>query len=82
MDFREAIDDLCERVGHDDVAAALGVSVQTIRQARMQEATKAKRTPPSGWQEAVLKMAEDRLAHYAQLISDLQSRESNTERFV
>jgi hypothetical protein len=41
MNFREALDSLCEKVGHEDVAHALGVSVQAIRQARLVEAVRA-----------------------------------------
>ena len=35
--FREAVDSLCSALTHEDVAKALDVSVQTIRQARMKK---------------------------------------------
>lgn len=73
MGFREAIDGLCEKVGHEDIAEALGVSLQAIRQARLNGASKARRSPPEGWQEAVLRLAEDRLAHYRLLIESLSA---------
>ena len=46
MTFREAVDALCSSLTHEDVAKALGVSVQTIRQARMQEESKSHRNHP------------------------------------
>lgn len=76
MDFREAIDDLCEKVGHEDVAHALGVSVQTVRQARMNEDAVAHRNPPSGWEEAVAQVARERMEHYQRLISALDRRKT------
>ena len=35
MNFREATDGLFSRVSHEDLARALGVSVASIRQARL-----------------------------------------------
>ena len=58
MNFRQAIDSLCEKMSHEDVAIALGVSVQTIRQARLGSDTKAHRTPPDEWEKAVIRFAE------------------------
>jgi hypothetical protein len=49
MKFREAVDSLCSALTHEDVAKALGVSVQTIRQARMKEDSKSYREPPNNW---------------------------------
>ena len=46
MKFREAVNALCSSLTHEDVAKALGVSVQTIRQARMKEDSKSYRAPP------------------------------------
>ncbi len=76
MDFREAIDDLCEKVGHEDVATALGVSVQTVRQARMADDAKSHRTPPADWQSAVISLAEARLDHYKKLITSVRNEEA------
>lgn len=76
MNFRKAIDELCERIDHDDVAKALGVSVQTVRQARMAPEAAAHRSPPDQWEREVIRLAESRLTHYRQLIDKL----SNDER--
>jgi hypothetical protein len=72
MRFREAIDGLCERIDHGDVAKALGVSVQTVRQARMRPETHAHRSPPEDWQDAVIRLAEERVWHYRKLIEEIR----------
>jgi hypothetical protein len=71
MKFREAVDALCTPVTHQDVAKALGVSVQTVRQARMQEESKSFRTPPKNWKKAIIRLAESRIAYYRRLIEKL-----------
>jgi hypothetical protein len=73
MDFREATDGLCVKVDHEDVARALGVSLQTIRQARLQPETKSHRSPPPGWRNAVLRLAEEKVRYYQGLIRELQT---------
>jgi len=80
MEFREAIDGLCERIGHDDVAKALGVSVQTVRQARMRAETHAHRSPPGDWQDAVIRLAEERVWHYRKLIEDIRNNRKAANR--
>jgi hypothetical protein len=73
MDFREATDGLCGKVDHEDVARALGVSLQTIRQARLQPETRSHRSPPPGWRDAVIRLAEEKVSHYRRLIQELQA---------
>jgi hypothetical protein len=72
MKFREAVDSLCSALTHEDVAKALGVSVQTVRQARMQEESKAFRTPPKNWEKAIIRLAESRIAYCRGLIEKLR----------
>jgi hypothetical protein len=78
MEFRDAVDSVCERIDHDDVAKALGVSVQTIRQARLDPTTQAHRSPPNEWQYALIRLAEERVWHYRKLIEEL--RQANGAR--
>ncbi len=73
MDFREATDGLFARVDHEDLANELGVSVASIRQARLKPEAKARRTPPEDWQGAVIRLAEERVSHYRRLIEDFAS---------
>ena len=72
MNFRDALDNLCDRLRHEDVAAALGVSVQTIRQARLGAKAKAHRAPPDEWEKAVIRLAEQRERHYRRLVDRLR----------
>ncbi len=68
MNFREATDCLCEKVDHEDVARALGVSVQSVRQARLDDTARARREPPKDWPYAVIRLAEQQIMRNRQLI--------------
>jgi hypothetical protein len=72
MTFREAVDALCTPLNHQDVAKALGVSVQTVRQARLSEASDAFRAPPKNWKTALIRLAETRMSYYRRLIEKLK----------
>lgn len=72
MDFKKATDDLFSVVDHADLANALGVSVASIRQARLRPDARAHRTAPSDWEAAALQIAEERVAHYQKLASSLR----------
>jgi len=64
-DFRDATNDLFAGISHQALADALGVSVATVRQARLAPSAKAHRSPPEGWDEAVASLAE---AHASKLL--------------
>jgi hypothetical protein len=72
MDFREATENLCIGVSHEELAKALGVSVATIRQARLRPDAKAHRSPPGDWKAAVIRLAEKRASLYRQLAETLK----------
>ena len=71
MDFREATETLCAGVSHQELANALGVSIATVRQARLRDDAKAHRSPPGHWKATVKRLAEKRLAQYRRLIESL-----------
>ena len=73
MDFKKATDDLFARVDHEDLAKRLGVSVATIRQARLRPEASAHRTPPNNWPEAVIRIAEAQIMRYRKLIESVRS---------
>ena len=58
---------------HQDVAKALGVSVQTVRQARLKEDSDGFRAAPRNWERAVIRLAEARVLHYRKLIEKLKT---------
>ena len=82
MDFREATENLCTGVSHEDLAKALGVSVATVRQARLRPDAKAHRSPPGNWMSAVIRLAEERLSQYRDLIDRLKEDRRDTDRHV
>lgn len=72
MDFKEATDELFERIDHAELAKQLGVSIATVRQARLNPKAAARRSPPATWREGVIRLAERRIIQYRQLIEDLR----------
>lgn len=72
MDFREATESLCAGVSHEELAKALGVSVATVRQARLRSDAKAHRSPPDRWKATVRQLAEKRLSEYRHLADALR----------
>jgi hypothetical protein len=72
MDFKKATDGLFDRVDHADLAKALGVSIPLIRQARLDRAAAAHRSPPKGWEKAVMRLAKDRAERLSLLAERLQ----------
>lgn len=75
MDFKEATDGLFNRVDHEELATRLGVSVATIRQARLKPEAGAHRSPPPEWKDAVIRLAEERVWHYRKLIEEVRRPE-------
>ena len=67
IDFRTATDDLLAAISHDELAKTLGVSVATVRQARLADDAKAHRNPPEGWERVVFKIAVERSNHFKRL---------------
>ena len=74
MNFKEATDLLFDRIDHAELAKALGISVASIRQARLSPTAKAYREPPPNWQHAVTRLAENRVSHYRHLIKQMRRK--------
>jgi hypothetical protein len=60
MNFKKATDELIAAITLEDLATALGVSVQAVRQARTAEGSSAHRPAPAGWQTATRNLATRR----------------------
>ena len=71
IDFKRATDELFAPISHQELADALGVSVPSIRQARLDESAKAHRRPPEGWELKVRKLAERRASALRALAAKL-----------
>lgn len=78
MDFRKATDDLCDGIPHQELAKALGVSVATVRQARLRPDAKAHRSPPGNWERAVIKLAGEQIQRYRRLISEMTGAQQSS----
>jgi hypothetical protein len=72
MNFKNATDRLFSRIDHKDLAKALGVSVASIRQARLRPDALAHRSPPPEWENAVVRLAEERVWHFRKLIEEMR----------
>lgn len=60
MDFKTATDQVAGCITHAEIAEAAGVSLQTIRQARMDPDLPSYRNPPAGWQGVLARLARQR----------------------
>ncbi|MEI9991336.1 MAG: hypothetical protein WDM86_14985 [Rhizomicrobium sp.] len=82
--FRAATDELLACITHDQLADALGVSVSTVRQARLDEGAKARRKPPEGWQGVVADLAEmhaDRLLRLSKALNKAAAKSLKESAF-
>lgn len=80
MNFKIATNRLFSRVDHEDLAKALGVSVASIRQARLSGGALAHRSPPPDWETAVLRLAEERVSHFRKLVEEIRSSAAKPSR--
>jgi len=72
MNFKQATDRLFSRIDHKDLAKALGVSVASIRQARLRPDASAHRSPPPEWEQSLVRLAEERVRHFRKLIEEIR----------
>lgn len=77
MSFKNATDELLSHVSHDQLAQALGVSVASVRQARLSPAAKSYRTPPKDWAFVVIRLAEQQIMKSRKLIEIVRHEVGN-----
>ncbi len=63
MDFKTATDRVAGCITHAEIAEACGVSLQSIRQARMDPSSPSYRNPPVGWEGVLARLARERARH-------------------
>jgi hypothetical protein len=73
MDFKAATDILFAHARQEELAEELGISIASIRQARLRADAKGYRTPPVGWEKAVVKLAEQHSKELAGLANKLRN---------
>lgn len=71
MDFVEAMERLKRAVTDDEIAAATGVSTNTIRRTRADPSTRNYRPPPAGWQQVLARLAGERAKELLRLQQEL-----------
>ncbi len=71
MDFKAATDALTDPVWMRDLALELGVSSNLLYRARMRS-TVDYRSPPEGWEKAVVKLARRRAKELERLAKELE----------
>lgn len=71
MNFRSATDELLAHPTLQDLAETSRASVQSVRQARADNASPAHREPPPGWEKGVLSLAEKAATHCQRLAKKL-----------
>lgn len=79
MDFREATRRLKDSPQDTELAQALGVTVQSIRQARLPDDQPGHRSPPDEWRTVVARMARERIDELRTLIRTLEDELTNDE---
>ena len=72
MDFKTATDRLTACISHVEIADAAGVSVQSIRQARLDQNNPNHRPPPDAWEKAVVQLAKEKRRELKELIEQLR----------
>jgi hypothetical protein len=80
LDFKAATDVLFRALSHEELAKELGVSVPSIRQARLGAGTRAFRKPPEGWQLGVARLAEVEAKRLQRLSKSLQRAFSRAKK--
>ena len=73
MDFKRATDRATAAcITLADVAAASHVSDNKVRRARMDPNSPEYRSPPSGWEKAIARLARERAAELVKLAEELE----------
>ena len=73
MDFKTATDRVAGCISHAEIAEAAGVSIQTIRQARMDPSSSSYRKPPAGWQAVLARLALHRSRELVEFAKEISS---------
>jgi hypothetical protein len=80
MDFKRATEELLDTLSHEELAKSLGVSVPSIRQARLESGARAFRKPPEGWEIKVSRLAQQRAERLLRLSKELQKTKSTRQK--
>lgn len=82
MDFKTATDRVAGCISHAEIAAAAGVSVQTVRQARLDPSAPGHRPPPAGWRGVLASLVRNRARELTSFAEALELDERKEARRV
>ena len=82
MDFRSAANILGAQISTAEMAAELGVSSHSVRQARLLEGSPGYRNPPRAWRTAFARLATARIQELEQLLQALDTDNSSGPGFA
>lgn len=78
MDFKTATDQVAGCISHAEIAEAAGVSIQTIRQARMDQESSSYRNPPVRWKAVLADLARKRARDLESFAHSLESSDPSS----
>jgi hypothetical protein len=73
MGFRAATDILCAPITHEHIARQLGISIQSVRQSRLNANSVGQRKPLDNWEDALITLAKNRIGYLERLITRLET---------
>lgn len=79
MDFVEAMERIKRAVTDHEIAAATGVSTNTIRRSRADPSTRNYRPAPAGWEQVLARLAGDRARELLELKKELERTRTSSE---
>lgn len=71
MDLRTAMDGLY--LGAADVGSAFGLSIQSVRQMRLDPSAAGYRSPPKGWEAILARLGRERLKQVERTLRALET---------
>jgi len=73
MTFKQATDRLAGCISHADIARSARVSIQLVRQARLDANNPSYRSPPSDWKKVLAQLAREKSARLRALAAEIET---------
>lgn len=74
VNFKDATDELIDRVTLPEIASACGASVNAVERARMDPTSHSYRSAPPGWELAVARLARERGGSLLKLADEIEEQ--------
>lgn len=73
MTFKQATDRLAGCITHAEIAQSARVSIQLVRQARLDPTNPSYRSPPPGWEKVLAQLAREKGARLRAVAAEIES---------